>query len=104
MPANEPLVEGREALMEYFALSPENVGTFELLAETTEAEVFGDTAYGKGTTTVKDAEGQVIDEGKWMAIYKQEDGEWKLHRLISNSNLPLPEAPASDNTITGGGN
>ncbi len=64
----------------------------------------GDLVYSQGTFDNVDAEGQVLDEGKWVAIYKKQDGSWKLHRLIANSNLPLPEAAASDSTMSGGGN
>lgn len=103
--SNGPVVEGIETLVEYQAFAPENVGTFELSAEATEAEMSGDIAYGQGTFSFLDAEGQVLDEGKWIAIYKQQDTEWKLHRLISNSNLPLPEGTGSgEDTTSGGGN
>ena len=97
---NQPLIEGVEAIVEDQGFAPENVGTFELSAEATEAMLSGDLAYGQGTFNNVDAEGQVLDEGKWVGIYKREDGEWKLHRLIANTDLPLPEA----NTMTGGGN
>jgi ketosteroid isomerase-like protein len=101
---NVPVVEGVEAILENQGFAPENVGTFELSAEATEAMLSGDLAYGQGTFNTVDAEGQVLDEGKWVAIYKKQDGSWKLHRLIANSNLPLPEAAASDSTMSGGGN
>ena len=30
----------------------------------------------------------VVDKGKYIVLWKKEDGKWKMHRDISNSNLP----------------
>lgn len=43
-----PLAEGRESIVESQGFSPENVGTFELSVEATEAISFGDMVYGLG--------------------------------------------------------
>lgn len=74
-----------------------------LPVEATEAISFGDMLHGMGAFRVVGAEGQVFEDGKWMALYKQEDGALQLYRLIANSNLPLPEDTAGDDTMTGGG-
>jgi hypothetical protein len=65
---------------------------------------FGDMFHGLGTFEVVGAGGQVFDEGKFMALYKQQNGALQIYRIITNSSLPLPEAPAGDSTMTGGGN
>jgi hypothetical protein len=41
-----------------------------------------------GTYKVVGIEGQVLDDGKFMALYKQVDGGLQLYRLTPNSNLP----------------
>jgi ketosteroid isomerase-like protein len=33
---------------------------------------------------------KVLDEGKYIVIWKHEDGQWKLHRDILNSSRPAP--------------
>lgn len=104
LPGNAPIVEGRVAIVENEGFSPENVGTFELSIEATEAISFGDMLHGMGTFRIVGAEGEVFDEGKYIGLYKQVDGGLQLYRLIANSDLPLPEASASDDTTTGGGN
>jgi ketosteroid isomerase-like protein len=104
LPHHTPMVEGREAIVEFEAFSPDNVGTFELSIEATEAISFGDMLYGMGTFRVVGAEGEVFEDGKFMGLYNQVDGGLQLYRLTANSNLPLPEAPAGDSTMTGGGN
>jgi ketosteroid isomerase-like protein len=101
---NSPIIEGREAIVENEGFSPENVGTFELSLEATEAISFGDMLHGMGTFKIVGAEGEVFEDGKFMALYKQVDGGLQLYRLAPSSNLPLPEAPASGDTMTGGGN
>jgi hypothetical protein len=32
----------------------------------------------------------VLDEGKYIVIWKQVEGQWKLHRDILNSSRPAP--------------
>lgn len=100
---NRPTIEGREAIAQSFGFAPENVGTFEHSVEVTEAMSFGDMVHGIGTFTLVDRQGLVFEEGKFMALYKQQDGALQIYRIITNSNLP-PEVPASDDTMTGGGN
>ena len=34
-----------------------------------------------------------IDKGKFIVLWKKENGKWKMHRDIYNSDIPLP-APA----------
>ena len=53
-------------------------------------EVVGDghTAYEVGQFTLQGAEGQVLDAGKYVVIWRQEAGQWKLHRDIWNSSRP----------------
>jgi ketosteroid isomerase-like protein len=101
---NEPIVEGREAIVETEGFSPENVGTFEVSIEATEAISFGNMLHGMGTFKIVGAEGRVFEDGKWMALYNQVDGGLQLYRLAVNSNLPLAETPAGDSTMSGGGN
>jgi len=39
-----------------------------------------------GTYTLSTAEGAVADKGKYVVVWKKEDGQWKLHHDIFNSN------------------
>jgi ketosteroid isomerase-like protein len=49
---------------------------------TTHIEVSKYTLQGEGD--------QVLDTGKYVVIWKQEDGQWKLHCDIFNSSMPAP--------------
>jgi ketosteroid isomerase-like protein len=34
-------------------------------------------------------DGTIADKGKYIVVWKKEDGKWKLHRDLSNSDLPV---------------
>jgi hypothetical protein len=37
------------------------------------------------------AEGNLLDRGKYIEIWTKVDGKWLIHRDIWNSSLPQPE-------------
>ena len=41
-----------------------------------------------GSYTMTDKAGKEIDKGKYIDLWKMEDGKWKLHRDIFNSDMP----------------
>lgn len=88
MPPNSKIISGRSGAQAVFQ-SLIDAG-FNVKLETVEVEGFGDTAYEIGTATITGQEGETIDVAKYMVIWKKLDSEWKLHRDIWNSNMPLP--------------
>ena len=56
--------------------------------ETLELEDHGDTAYEVGRYTVMGEGGAEVDRGKFVVIWKEHDGRFKIHRDIFNSSLP----------------
>ena len=58
--------------------------------ETVELEDHGTTAVEVGCYTLSGG-GQVMDSGKFIVIWKQEGGQWKLHRDSWNSSMAPPE-------------
>ena len=57
--------------------------------ETLEVQGSGDFAYEVGTYTLSGKrQGDHTDRGKYIVIWKNEDGQWKLHRDIFNTDLP----------------
>lgn len=46
-----------------------------------------------GNFRVIDDEGTVLDEGKFIATYRNEGGTWKVHREIWNSDRGMEQAP-----------
>ena len=56
--------------------------------EIVELEDHGSTAIEVGNYTLTSEGGEVIDRGKYVVVWKQKDGNWKLHRDIWNTNTP----------------
>lgn len=53
---------------------------------TIEVEDSSDTAIQTGKYTLCNTNG-AIDSGKYIVIWKKQDGEWRLHKDIWNSSL-----------------
>lgn len=88
-PSNSEIVKGKEAIKALFqGLLDSGVKGFSLT--TIEVEGFGNTANEVGTYIMRDASGKQIDKGKYIVIWKRENGQWKLHRDIFNSSVPQP--------------
>jgi ketosteroid isomerase-like protein len=67
-----------------------DMGIKEVKLETVEVEKLDGTAIEVAEYTLLDEGGQALDKGKYIVIWKQEDGQWKLHRDIFNSSMPAP--------------
>ena len=90
LPPNSDPVTGRQAIQATFqGLMDMGIKTVKL--ETTEVEGYGDTASEVGRYTLEGEGGQVLDQGKFLIIWKQEAGQWKLHRDMINTSMPAPE-------------
>lgn len=60
--------------------------TFEL----TTAEVLGnENVLVEEGTYVTNANGQKVDTGKYIAVWKKQDGKWKIYRDSPSSDLPV---------------
>ena len=85
-PNTNPFV-GHDAIREaHAAMLATGVGALRLTTD--ELQVFGDTAHEVGRYVTETADGGHIDHGKYVAIWKRIDGEWKLHRDIFTATWP----------------
>lgn len=64
------------------------MGIKRLTLKTREVEELEDTAIELGTYTLFGDAGQQIDQGKYLVVWKQQQGQWKLHQDIWNTSLP----------------
>jgi ketosteroid isomerase-like protein len=87
LPANHDFVTGPAAI-QHFWQGAMDMGLKEAVLETLELEAHGDTAHEVGRYTLKAAGGQVADAGKYVVIWKQEGGAWKVHRDIWTTSRP----------------
>ncbi len=87
LPPGSEAVQGREAIRKIFQAGLD-AGQKELTLTTLEVEAHGDTAHEVGTWTARGKDGAILDSGKYLVIWKNEGGQWRLHRHIWNSNAP----------------
>jgi uncharacterized protein (TIGR02246 family) len=89
LPPNSDFVTGQQAVQGFWQ-AVMDAGITEAKLETVEVEDHGDTATEVSKFTLYGEGGQVLDKGKYIIIWKQEQGQWKLHRDIFNSSIPAP--------------
>ncbi len=87
LPPNGDFVVGRQAIANTFQ-SFMNSGVKEIKLEALEVEGYGDSASEVGRYMLEDIDGKVLDEGKFVVIWKKEAGQWRLHRDIINTSMP----------------
>lgn len=97
MPPNEAAVKGRQNIEAWFKGGIEG-GITDFQLTPTESATAGQQAFEAGTYSlvVKPAGaagGGTTDKGKYVVVYKQIAGQWKIAYDIFNSDLP-PTQPA----------
>ena len=88
-PANSDVVSGRAAIEKLWQ-EWITAGIRNLTLEAVEVEGFGDTAIEVGKYAMPGNDGKLLDEGKYVVIWKRHQGDWKLHRDIWTTNVPAP--------------
>ena len=87
LPTNSDLISGKLAIQKFWQARINPVVSSVNL-ESVEIEVHDETAIEVGVYSVQGKENQVLDRGKYIAIWKLEKRQWKLHRDMMNSSLP----------------
>ena len=90
MVPNMPTASGRSAIQSAFAGLFAAMGTPGLTLTTTDIWGTEELITEVGTYTMTDKTGKEMDKGKYIDLWKMEDGKWKLHRDIFNSDMPPP--------------
>ena len=84
---NMPSVKGKDNLTKLWgSFISAGMGGLEFST----LEVWGDENYitEEGLIVIKAKDGTQLDKGKYIVLWKKENGKWKLHRDISNSDVP----------------
>ena len=84
-PPGADRVTGHDGI-EAFWSAVMDMGIASARLETTEIDDQGDTVIESGRYLLGAADGSVADEGKYLVVWKNEDGVWKLHRDIWNTS------------------
>jgi ketosteroid isomerase-like protein len=89
MEPNAPAVVGRKNIQGAVA-GMMNSGVAQL--NLTTSDVWGTEALlaEEGSFTLAAKDGKELDKGKYIVLWKQEDGKWKLFRDCFSSDLPAP--------------
>ena len=90
LPPNVEMLYGRQAAEEFWQAAI-NMGVGDVVLEIVEVVEQGDIAseIGQYTLTVQLPDGGAInDSGKYVVVWKQEEGTWKIDIDIWNSSLP----------------
>jgi uncharacterized protein (TIGR02246 family) len=96
-------VSGRAAIREFYAkdtAASASAGLSNVEGATSDVGISGDGAFQSGAFTVADASGATVDTGKYLTVFKRQDGKWMIIRDTWNSDAApaasaTPVAPAS---------
>ena len=91
LPANSDFVRGTAAIRAFWQ-NVIDTGLKGANLETIELEDHGDTAIEIGRYRLLAAGDAVVDQGKYIVVWKHDTGKWKLHRDIWTTSQPLPVA------------
>lgn len=86
MPPNANLCRGIKAITAFWQ-SALDLGVRSAVLKSAEVEQLGSTAIEVGTYVLKDGAGSLLDQGKYLVVWKKDRGVWKLHRDIFNSSV-----------------
>lgn len=84
--SNSDAIKGNDILPAWGSMT--RMGIKDFTFSTT--NITGDTEFliETGNYEMKDKNKALIDRGKYVVVWQQRDGEWKLYRDIGNTSLP----------------
>lgn len=92
MAPNMSAASGRSNIQSAFAGMFSVIGQVGLTLTASEISGTEELVNEVGVYSMTDKDGKEFDKGKYIVLWKMEDGKWKLHRDIWNSDNP--PAPA----------
>ena len=91
LPPGSDAVQGSAAITTFWK-GGYDAGIKRAKLETLEADQSGNQVVEVGKYTLFGTNDAQIDAGKYMVIWKKENGDWKLHRDIWNTSTPAATA------------
>ena len=85
LPPGSDIITGREGIAAFWTGGME-MGIKRVELNTLELDPQGDTAIEVGRATLYSEGGDVIDDPKYLVVWKREGGQWRLHRDMWNSD------------------
>lgn len=91
MPAGSEPLRGTQAIAKFWqGAFDSGVAAIEL--KTVEVYGQGATATEVGEYALRDKAGKLLDRGKYIVIWHNEGGQWKLLRDMFSTNVPPPKS------------
>ncbi|SHJ67030.1 conserved hypothetical protein [Hymenobacter daecheongensis DSM 21074] len=87
LPTGMDMIQGAAGIQTFWQ-SAMAMGIKQVKLKTRDIEELDDTAIELGTYTLFAANHQQVDQGKYLVVWKEEAGHWKLHQDIWNSSVP----------------
>ena len=87
LPTNSEIIQGHEGIAGFWQFVM-GLGVKTVALDSSELDVQGETAVEIGQYTLGGADGTTIDQGKYLVVWKNDGGSWKLHRDIWNTSMP----------------
>jgi ketosteroid isomerase-like protein len=87
-PAGSDIIKGKNAIQEFWKAVMDLLGIREVKLDIVEVELHDAVATEVGRYQLIGDGGEVKDQGKYIVIWKQEGGQWKIHRDIWNTSQP----------------
>ena len=86
---NAPAIKGRDSIRKYFFGEGSNT---DAKIELPTGKIYGNENLGveEGYYNFPDGKGGSFDKGKFIALWKNEGGKWKLYREIWNTDIAIP--------------
>lgn len=92
-PTGVPQICGTQGITAFFNMGYQ-MGIRDIKLTTKEVMGGKDGVIETGNYEVLGAQGMSFEKGKFIVIWKEENGKWKMHRDIWNSDAPPPPVPA----------
>lgn len=87
LPADRPAITGREGIRQFWQGAME-LGARKVELRSAEVEVVGEKAYELGRFRLLGDDDRELDNGRYTAIWKRDQGDWRLHRDVWNTSPP----------------
>jgi ketosteroid isomerase-like protein len=87
MPAGSEPIRGTAAIQKFWQGALDS-GIAGVGLKTLEVFGHGATATEVGQYELRDKAGKVLDHGKYIVVWRREDGKWKLLRDMFSTNVP----------------
>jgi ketosteroid isomerase-like protein len=85
--SNSEAIKGNDILPAWGAMT--RMGIKEFTFSTTDIKGDSEFIIETGTYEMKDEKKTIVDKGKYVVVWQQRNGEWKLYRDIGNTSLPV---------------